>query len=350
MDSENLKKLLDIGRQMAETRELDPLLETAISLALDFVEAEYGYLVLLDNDNLVFRVGLDKDGNHLEEPQEQISRTIFDEVISSGKAAITADAMSSVDSSSVKELQIRSVMCAPLVSRGKVLGAIYVENRSGSNLFENDDLTMLEYFAAQSAVSIENVMHNDELETRVAMRTAELAQANTRLHDLAITDSLTGLFNRRYFFELAGKELARARRSQQSFSVVLLDLDNFKQINDQYGHLVGDQALQAVAKRIRDCIREIDILGRYGGEEFVMLMPDTDLTSAIQMAERVCLGMNSDPIKINEHSISMAASLGVATLEVGQDITIDSLLDQADQALYTAKREGRNRVVFYPKQ
>lgn len=258
--------------------------------------------------------------------------------------------MSSVDSSSVKELQIRSVMCAPLVSRGKILGAVYVENRSGSNLFDNEDLTMLEYFAAQSAVSIENVMHNDELETRVATRTAELAQANTRLRELAITDSLTGLYNRRFFFELAGKELSRAHRSQQPLSVMLLDLDNFKQINDQYGHLVGDQALQAVAKRIRDCIREIDILGRYGGEEFVMLMPDTDLASAIQMAERVCLGMNSDPIKINEQTISMAASLGVATLEVGQNITIDSLLDQADQALYTAKREGRNQVAFYPKQ
>lgn len=350
MDSENLKKLLDIGRQMAETRELDPLLETAMSLALSFVRAEYGYLVLLDNDDLIFRVGLDKNGNRLQEPEEQISRTIFDQAINSGKAEITADAISSVDTSSVKELQIRSVMCAPLVSRGKTLGAIYVENRSESNLFGVDDLTLLEYFAAQTAVSIENAMHYDELEDRVAARTAELAHANTELHELAITDSLTGLNNRRYFFELAEKELARARRYQRPVSVVMLDLDNFKQVNDQYGHLVGDQILQAVAKRVRDYVREVDIPVRYGGEEFAILMPDTDLASAAQIAERLCLEINSKPIKTNDQHVSLTISLGVASHEADQGITIDALLDQADQALYVAKKEGRNRVVIYTKE
>ena len=136
MSTEKLKKLLDIGRQLAETRELDPLLESAMSLALDFVGAEYGYIVLLDKDNLVFRVGQGKDGNRLKEPHEQISRTSFNEVIKSGKGKITEDAIDSFNTASVLDLKIRSVICVPLISRGKVLGAAYVENRSAGNLFE----------------------------------------------------------------------------------------------------------------------------------------------------------------------------------------------------------------------
>jgi diguanylate cyclase (GGDEF)-like protein len=350
MDTKNFKKLLDIGRQMAENRELDPLLESAMCLALEFVGAEYGYIVLLDNDDLVFRVGLDKDGNRLQESQEQISRTIFDEVIQSGKATITENALDSFDTSSVLALQLRSVLCAPLISRGRILGAVYVENRSVSNLFEDEDLELLEYFAAQAAVSIENAMLNEDLEARVEARTAELVRANARLHELAITDSLTGAFNRRHFFKLAQQELARAQRYGHPLSVIMLDLDHFKQINDQYGHLVGDHVLQVVTQYMRDNIRTVDSLGRYGGEEFVILLPNTALPGTLDIAERVYTIFASQCVLLDEVTVTVTASLGVVSLEDTTGISVEILFDRADQALYEAKQAGRNRVVIWKEQ
>lgn len=348
MDPKKLKTLLDIGRQIAETRELDPLLESAMNLALGFLDAEYGYIVLHDGNELVFKVGQDKQGNHLKEPREQISHTIFDKVIQNGKGVIIEDALDSFDTSSVTDLRLRSVICVPLISRGKILGAIYVENRSVSSLFEKEDFELLEYFAAQTAVAIENAILNEDLEARVEARTAELALANAELQKLAAIDPLTSAFNRRHFFNTAANELERARRHGYSTSIIMLDLDHFKQINDQYGHSAGDLVLQAAAQSILSNIRTIDILGRLGGEEFAVLLPDTSLSNTKEIAERICAAIASQSVSAGDKTVSITASLGVASVEGMVDIGVDVLLDQADQALYTAKYTGRNRVVISP--
>lgn len=350
MSAEKFKKLLEIGRQLAETRELDPLLESATSMALSLVGAEFGYVVLLDKgaDDYVFRVGQDKDGNRLPEPREQVSRTILRQVIRDGRGAITEDALSSLkDASSVLKLRLRSVICAPLISRGEILGAVYVENRSASNLFHKEDLELLEYFAAQAAVSIENAILNENLEARVRERTLELEEANKKLRELAITDSLTGTFNRRYFFELATQELAKARRYNESLSAIMLDLDYFKRVNDQYGHIVGDRVLQAAAQSIRENIRAADVLGRYGGEEFAILLPNTPLPGAREIAERVCKVIAGREVRAGEALIRFTASLGVTHVGDATKINVEGLFDRADQALYAAKQSGRNRVAVW---
>lgn len=347
MNEEKLTRLLEIGRELSETRELNPLLESAMHQALSFVGAKNGYIVLLDGDNLIFRVGLDHEGHVLDEPSEQISRTIFNEVITSGKGKITADAASSVDAVSVLALNIRSVMCAPLISRGEILGAVYVENRTQRNFFNKDDLILLEFFAAQAAVSIENAMLNDDLEGQVKARTQELAEANEKLYLLAITDPLTGLHNRRHFFELANLEIAAAQRYERPLSVMMVDLDHFKQVNDQFGHLAGDQVLKAFAKRTLDCVREVDVVGRYGGEEFALLLPDTALLAAVEMGERLRLAISSTPIQTEDADVPVTVSVGVAEYLYGEEITSDALFDRADQALYDAKEGGRDRVCHY---
>jgi diguanylate cyclase (GGDEF)-like protein len=348
MDAEQLKKLLDIGRQLTETRELNPLLRSAMSLALGFVGAEYGYIVLLHGNELVFRVGLDRHGNDLPVPSEQISRTILDKAISSGQACITADALSMMNTPSVISLKIRSVMCAPLISRGETLGAIYMENRTIKNLFQEEDLKLLEYFSSQSAVCIQNALLNDELEQLVSARTADLEAANLRLHELAITDSLTGLYNRRHFFELAENEIARARRYSHPLALMMLDIDHFKQINDRHGHIVGDNMLQGFSAYLRTCVREVDVIGRYGGEEFIIMLPDTTLVGAAQLAERICSGVRSHSIVFDGRSMTVTASLGVTSWDATQAIGIDKLVEQADQALLSAKQSGRDRVAIFP--
>ncbi len=347
MSIEKLKKLLEIGRQMAETRELTPLLEAAMCLALGFASAEYGYIVLLDGDDLEFRIGQDQNGNKLPQPNQQISRTLLNQVISTGKSTITADAISSLDTPSVLALQIRSVMCAPLISHGEILGALYVENRSQSDLFVEADLELLEYFSAQAAVSIQNAILNEALEARVAARTAELARANVRLHELAITDPLTGLYNRRHLFELAETELARTRRYRRNLAAIMLDIDHFKMVNDRFGHLAGDKVLEAVAGRVHAAIRDVDILGRYGGEEFAILMPDTTLAGGVQLAERLRLAIASEQFETGKEAVTVTVSLGVTGYAGLEAISIDTLLDRADQALYRAKDGGRNRVAVY---
>ncbi len=203
--------------------------------------------------------------------------------------------------------------------------------------------------------------HRDHLKELVAERTFELTGANGQLRqeiverkrveeallNLAITDPLTDCFNRRHFLSVAENELARVARYKRLLSVIMLDIDRFKRVNDTYGHLVGDDVLVAITRRIGKVPRKTDIFARYGGEEFVILLPETNISEAQQTAERIRKEIADRPIRINGLEISVGASLGVASKSSEENITIDLLLDRADQALYAAKRAGRNRVMVY---
>ena len=177
---------------------------------------------------------------------------------------------------------------------------------------------------------------------------AGVALDNARLHDIvqrqAITDDLTGLVNRRRFIEALDAEIERARTFGSPLTIVLADLDNFKQVNDAFGHHGGDIVLRAFADLIRSHVRDVDVSGRIGGEEFAILLPETDREGAARVAERMRESLNAVAITISdEHSIRAASSFGVAELEPHQ--SGDDLLRAADAALYRAKDEGKNRVV-----
>ncbi len=197
MDVKTLEKLVTLGRQLAETRVLDPLREQAMDMALDLLGAEYGYLILVDDhDAVTFRVGRDRDGNDLEEPREQISHTILMRVVANGAALITKDAASSIQSKSALKLQLRSVMCVPLISRGKLLGAVYTENRSKKDHFTKDDLRLLEYFAPLAAVAIENAIANQQLEEEIAerKRAEEALRESEERHRSIFQNAVMGLY------------------------------------------------------------------------------------------------------------------------------------------------------------
>lgn len=170
-----------------------------------------------------------------------------------------------------------------------------------------------------------------------------LRNALQEVQRLAITDSLTGLYNRRHFFELAEHELEGARRYRRFLSAIMLDVDLFKQVNDTHGHAVGDQVLQAVAECCRQATRKVDVLGRYGGEEFAIVLPETDLAAACQIAERLRQVIAEQTIDTSAGPLKVTASLGVSTLD-GECSRPETLLAAADQALYVAKRSGRNCV------
>ena len=162
-----------------------------------------------------------------------------------------------------------------------------------------------------------------------------------RLRRSLQTDSLTGVFSRQHALGILKERLSDARHGN-ALSVVMADLDDFKQINDRYGHLVGDRLLQAVAARMVKTSREKDIVGRYGGEEFIMIFADTEINQAVHLATRICRQVAADPVHVENHIIPVTVSLGVAEARPNDDST--SLSVRADDALYLAKDSGKNTV------
>jgi diguanylate cyclase (GGDEF)-like protein len=181
------------------------------------------------------------------------------------------------------------------------------------------------------------------LEKRVAERTQDLVAANARLAEMATLDGLTGLFNRRHFFELAEREMARFRREKRPMGLAMVDIDHFKRINDRYGHPAGDKVIREVAARIQAGVRQNDIVARYGGEEIIVLMPDTTVEAAPVVAERIRRDVAAAQIRHQNVPIKVAISVGVAMAKPEQELL--ALIEEADAALYKAKQSGRNRTV-----
>jgi len=194
----------------------------------------------------------------------------------------------------------------------------------------------------------------DPQELQVRLRTGkrilylqeQLIAARESLREQATHDSLTGLFNRAALFEQLASELGRRKRHGGSLGVVLIDLDRFKQINDRHGHLVGDQALRAAAKAMQSCTRAYDTIGRFGGEEFIVILPGCDQMNAISHAERMRAALGQISIPFQDGCIRISASFGVTVASPGSDPDACQLIRAADTALYRAKDNGRDRVEF----
>jgi len=165
------------------------------------------------------------------------------------------------------------------------------------------------------------------------------------LKQLANTDSLTGLLNRRFFWDVSNKELHRHRRYCHDMALLLLDIDQFKNINDRFGHPTGDRVIKSLAKHCIDNIRDTDMLARIGGEEFAILLVETDSKQAIMIAERLRILLSEKKIETDCEDLFFTVSIGIATYNAG-DASIDHLFQRADKALYSAKEGGRNRVEF----
>jgi diguanylate cyclase (GGDEF)-like protein/PAS domain S-box-containing protein len=223
------------------------------------------------------------------------------------------------------ETDCGAILVVPLFHREEAIGTLTVINRLDQENFSQRHVELMETIANQAAIAIEN---------------ARLFEENQWL---ATTDELTGINNRRHLFKLGHLEIERAKRYGHSLSAIMLDIDNFKLINDTYGHGIGDKVLRSIAQGCLQSIREVDVLGRYGGEEFVVILPETELKEAMATAERLRICIAEQSSNTLSDDISLTISLGVAVLGDSMD-DLASLLDAADSALLIAKKSGRNRV------
>ncbi len=225
--------------------------------------------------------------------------------------------------------QARSLIAAPLIMEDAVLGTITLVS-SLASAFSPADLRLLNSFAATTTAAINN------------------AQLHAEVQRLAVSDPLTGKYNRRGFFELGQREIDRSYRSGRSVSVIILDVDLFKEINDTFGHSAGDQVLRTMTERASSVIRNIDLVGRLGGDEFAVLLPETDLPTAVEIAGRIRQAVVQTPFSVGEASqIILSISMGV-TQAPPCCSKLEEVLTQADDALYTAKQNGRNRIEIVP--
>ncbi len=219
---------------------------------------------------------------------------------------------------------IRSSLGAPIRAGGEIIGFLVLYSAT-PNTFQPYQTARLQAFADQAAMAIEN---------------ARLFQ---RVQALAATDPLTGLLNRRQFFHLAQQEVERAVRYRRPLALIMMDLDHFKDVNDSYGHIAGDIVLEELGKLFRSSLRKIDLAGRYGGEEFIFLVPEASLESARQLAERIKEDIAERAFHTPENVVRITASSGVTALTEDRS-TLEALINAADQALYAAKAAGKNQV------
>jgi diguanylate cyclase (GGDEF)-like protein len=212
--------------------------------------------------------------------------------------------------------------CFPLIAGGTPVGVVGVDPEPALTDHQRRILTTA---AALLAVSLKN------------------AQLFREVHENSVRDSLTGCFNRRHSLEVMDSELRRSRRSHMPLSIVMFDIDHFKQINDRFGHFAGDAVLAEVAARMKAVLRGSDLKCRYGGEEFLIMLPDTPLNGALRVADTLRRAIEQQPIVWNDQAISVSASFGVTATTPGEVVPLN-ILARADQALYRAKQDGRNCV------
>jgi len=228
----------------------------------------------------------------------------------------------------------KSLICVPLKIDQRKIGVINLTDKTGDG-FDENDLRLVESIASHASVALDRT---------------DYYKMSEDLRKISITDSLTDLYNRRFFQDRISEEIERSRRHGLPVSLIMLDIDNFKQYNDTYGHLAGDEALRLTAATIKNSVRNIDRVTRYGGEEFAVILPMTAIAAARDIAERIRSGVAGRyfPDDALRAAVKLTASLGIASFPQHADNLLD-LVGNADKALYIAKVNGKNRVAVFDK-
>jgi len=220
---------------------------------------------------------------------------------------------------------------APLICQDRVVGVLNLADKIDGDGFDSEDIALIELFSQLVGASIGNIKLFEKIQHQ------------------ATTDGLTGLANHKTFYEILEKELWRSRRYGGQISLIMIDIDNLKKINDTFGHRAGDKVIREISRKIKECIRQIDTAARYGGDEFAVILPNTSLTDAVVVAERMVDSVAHSPVIWKKDLIPLSISVGLG--QYNADTNPEDITSGSDRALYTAKQEGKNTVrIFEPSR
>jgi diguanylate cyclase (GGDEF)-like protein len=329
--TQRLAILTDIVKTANSILEPRKVTELIMAKIQQLVPSEAWSMLLVDEEHqeLTFELALGEKGKDVSSFRVKIGEGIAGWVAQTGQPAIVNDVSKDPRFAgkfdSETRFKTRSILCAPLISRGRTIGVVEIINRIGGR-FTHADLEVLLTLVEPCAIALENAM---------------LFQ---RTEQLTITDDLTKLFNSRYLNLYIGREIKRCKRHGIPLSVIFLDLDGFKGINDSYGHLAGSRTLTEVGAILSQAVRESDILARYGGDEFVVVLPETPPSGALVIAERIRRAIESHPF-LREQGLSarISASFGIASYP-DHALTPEGLIQKADQAMYRVKEREKNGI------
>lgn len=390
MHNNAYRRLIDIGLALSAERDIDKLLERILREAKELANAEAGSLYrkterntlrfeIVLNDSLNFQQG-GSSGENVTMPDVPLKTISGEDNLShvasraaiTGKTVVVEDAYvsSDFDFSGTRKFDeltgYRSVsfLTIPLkTAADEVMGVLQLINTRNEDeqirQFPDDVRLQVEALTSLASVALENRYLLDEqeelkreLEKEVDTRTRELQQALDKLSEahnilkeLTTIDAVTGIRNRQYFEEVFDQEWRRALRQNYDLSMMVVDIDHFKKVNDTYGHMAGDECLAGVARCIDNMFnRPSDVVARYGGEEFVVILPYVGRTNALQLGEVIRKEIESTSFPADGHSLGVTVSVGIASMVPSDGDHPRKLIGLADEALYKAKSEGRNRV------
>jgi diguanylate cyclase (GGDEF)-like protein len=328
---QRLLKLLKNTHTLHSTLDLEKALQVVLDSALELTGMQRGFIMMFNADReLEFRLGRDNAGNNLTSEKFKVSQTMIRKAVDQQKV-FAFNNTSKFTSDSVRELGIQSGFCVPLFAyrsiqgvsdTRKIVGVLYEDSRKPTRFGEMEE-TIVNALALHAGLALENAY----------------------LFEMASLDGLTRLFQRHYTNAAAEVEWKRAIRRQRPLSVLMIDVDQFKMINDARGHDHGDMVLRKIATTLRSICRLEDVISRYGGDEFMILLPETSSDGALLLAERIRKTFEDTTAPDGERFATI--SIGVASYPTSPAYNIEDLIRLADQALYRAKEAGRNRTVLH---
>jgi diguanylate cyclase (GGDEF)-like protein len=327
-----LDALVEIGKALTASLDLPEILQIIMDKVSQVLEPEAWSLLMVDDatDELYFEIIVSPAEAELRDVRLKMGEGIAGWVAEHGEplliADVTKDARFASDIAAMVKFDTRSIICVPLTCKGKTAGVIELINSLDEATFTETDLSVLSTIADFAAIGIDN------------------ARNFARIQQMVITDELTGLYNAGYLLEFLDYEVERARRYHNHVSVIFIDMDYFKDVNDTHGHQVGSLLLTELGNLIRGNIRKSDRAARYGGDEFVIVLPNTPKSGAYILAKTLCDKIRSSCFLTGQdHDIRITASLGIACYPTDAD-SKTSLVRMADKAMYAAKEANRDTV------
>jgi diguanylate cyclase (GGDEF)-like protein len=332
--SEQLRLLSEVIRTANSYLDPDAVINFIMERIRHLVECQAWSLLLLDEDSnqLYFKSALGEKSEKLSEIRLKIGEGVAGKVVETGQPMIVDDALKcpyfNPEIDRLTEFKTKNILAVPLKARGRIIGAFEILNKRSKteDSFTERDLETVMLFLEPAAIALENAM--------LFQKTKELT----------LIDDLTHLYNTRFLYQSLKSEISRGKRYGYPLAVLFLDLDGFKAVNDINGHLVGSATLKIVAKILKDGIRNVDIASRYGGDEFTLILPNTDAEGAKIVAERLRSKIENHPYEEDLGvKIKLSASFGISVFPQHGD-NPEILIQKADQAMYKVKETTKNAV------